>query len=231
MPEVPDPGTLAAIPLFAGLDPDDLHRLGQLVRRTTFPAGSTIMTAEQPGEAAYVIVRGTVKVHVEQEDGSDVVLAIRGPGEVIGEMSVVDNIGRSASVVTLAETICFWIDRMAFQTCLQTMPRLAYNLLQILARRLRLASEQNQVLAAQDLHGRVARQLLALAEMYGETRPNGDVLIPLALKQSDLAGLVGASRARVNQVLSYYRQRQFISFDDKGRILLHNRAALAQRSS
>ncbi len=231
MPEVPDPGTLAAIPLFAGLDPDDLHRLGQLVRRTTFPAGSTIMTAEQPGEAAYVIVRGTVKVHVEQEDGSDVVLAIRGPGEVIGEMSLVDNVGRSASVVTLEETTCFWIDRVAFQSCLQTMPRLAYNLLGILARRLRLASEQNQALASQDLYGRVAQQLLVLGEMYGETRPNGDVFIRLTLKQSDLAGLAGASRARVNQVLSYYRQRQLISLDNQGHIILHDRAALAQRGS
>ena len=81
------------------------------------------------------------------------------------------------------------------------MPRLAYNLLGILARRLRLASSQIRALASPDLSGRVARQVLAFGEADGERAADGSIVIPLQLKQSDLAGLVGASRARVNQVL------------------------------
>ena len=109
------------------------------------------------------------------------------------------------------------------------MPRLAYNLLGILARRLRLASSQIRALASQDLYGRVARQVLAFGEAYGEPAADGSIVIPLQLKQSDLAGLVGASRARVNQVLGYYRERHYLSLDAHGRIVIHDRAALEQR--
>jgi CRP/FNR family cyclic AMP-dependent transcriptional regulator len=229
MPGTFDPSSLATIPLFDGLTSEELIRLNRLLHRTTLPAGRPLMTADQPGEVAYIILSGTVKVHVEQANGADVILGIRGPGEILGELSLLDNASRSATVVTLEEARLLWIDRLAFQECLKTMPSLAYNLLGILARRLRLATVQIQVLATQDLYGRVAYQLLAFADAYGETRPNGDVLIRLALKQSDLASLVGASRARVNQVLGFYKQRSYISVDQDTHITVHNRAALDQR--
>ena len=81
------------------------------------------------------------------------------------------------------------------------MPALSYNLLRIVARRLRLATAQIQALATLDLHGRVARQILALAEECGSTGQNGTMTIPLRLTQSDLAEMVGASRVRVNEVI------------------------------
>jgi CRP/FNR family cyclic AMP-dependent transcriptional regulator len=201
MPAVSDSQSLSTIPLFRGLTSDELNRINALLHRKTFPAGMSLFTAEQPGEVAYLIVSGTVKVAAEQADGSIVILAIRGPGEIVGELSLIDNAGRSASVSTLEESTLLWIDRVAFQACLQAIPPLAYNLLEILARRLRLASAQIQALATQDLYGRVARQLLALAEAYGQPAAADGTLIPLHLTQSDLAGLVGASRSRVNQVL------------------------------
>ena len=229
MPAVADPQTLTEIELFHDLLPEELVRLNALLHRTTFAPGTTLMTEEQPGEVAYLIVAGTVKVQATEADGTEVVLAIRGRGEVVGELSMLDNLARSASVVTLDATTCYWIDRLAFQTALQTMPRLAYNLLAILARRLRLASSQIRALASQDLYGRVARQVLAFGEAYGEPAADGSIVIPLQLKQSDLAGLVGASRARVNQVLGYYRERHYLSLDAHGRIVIHDRAALEQR--
>ena len=97
---------------------DYLQALGGLLSRKTFPEGVTLMTAEQVGEAVYFIMGGTVKFHVEQEDGSDVIMAILGPGEIVGEMSVLGQTIRSASVVTIESCVMLWMDCAAFQSCL-----------------------------------------------------------------------------------------------------------------
>jgi alkanesulfonate monooxygenase SsuD/methylene tetrahydromethanopterin reductase-like flavin-dependent oxidoreductase (luciferase family) len=111
-------------------------------------------------------------------------------------MSMLDSAGRSANVVTLEETRVVWMDREAFQEALQTMPAISMNLVRILAARVRLANELIQALASLDVYGRVARQLLAFAERYGEPLPSGEVTIPIKLTQGDIADLVGASRKR-----------------------------------
>ena len=226
-----DIDTLATIPLLRGLSREDLARLNQFLQRTTVPANTNLMSLGQPGEVAYLILAGTVKIHAEQPDGRDVVVALRGPGEIVGELSVLDQSPRSASVLSLEPCTLLWIARTTLQECLQTMPALSLNLVQILARRLRVATTQIQLLTAQDLYGRVAHLLLTLAEEYGEPAAEGAVRIPLRLSQSDLAGLAGASRARVNQVLAYYRERGWISMDAQYRITIRQRGVLAERVS
>src|SRR5262245_16463431 len=149
------------IPLFRNLTADHLRELGSLIHRKSFSANTTLMTAEQAGEVVYLILSGTVKVHIEQADGGDVIVAILGPGEIIGEMSALGQAIRSASVVTIESTTLLWMDRTNFQRCLITMPMLAYNLACILATRLRLANEKIQTLATQSVESRVARQILA----------------------------------------------------------------------
>ena len=97
----------------------------------------------------------------------------------------------------------------------------------LMARRLRVANSQLLAMATLDVHGRVARQLLLLADVYGEKLPNGDVRIPLRLTQGDLAGLVGATRVRVNEVLVGYKKRGYLSVDGRYRVTIHDRDALA----
>lgn len=228
MPAVSDPRALGALPLFQNMPSDQLQQLNNVLRRKQFSAGFDIVTAEQPGEVVYIILNGTVKIHAEQADGSTVILAILGAGELFGEMSVLENIGRSATVVTLEESTMLWMDRMAFEESLRRMPDMNYNLTRIFSRRLRLANAQIQALATLDVFGRVARQLLAFANEYGQRQPGG-MLIPLRLTQSDLAGMVGASRVRVNQVLVFYKQQGYIAFDQDARITVLNHEALAAR--
>jgi len=96
---------LGAIPLFEGLSQSDLNWLGARAHRRVFSTGANIITAEQPGEAVYIILHGTVKIHVEQMDGRDVVLAILGAGDTLGEMSLIDSAGRSASAITLEGSV------------------------------------------------------------------------------------------------------------------------------
>lgn len=218
---------LSAIPLFEGLDPAQLNWAAAHAHRRIFNAGSSIITAEQPGEAVYVIFYGTVKIHIEQADGRDVVLSILGAGDTLGEMSLVDSVGRSASAITLEDSLLLWIDKNAFQHMLTNFPPVALNLVRILAARVRLDNKLIQALAALDVYGRVARQLLAFGEKYGYTASSGDpLLIPIHLTQTDIADLVGASRKRVNQVMVFLREQNFIKIDANGKISLLNRPEL-----
>jgi CRP/FNR family transcriptional regulator, cyclic AMP receptor protein len=187
------------------------------------------MTVEQPGEAVYFIVSGTVKVHVEQEDGRDVIISILGPGESVGEMSLLDQTGRSATVVTIEESEMLWLDRATFRRFLLEMPTLAYNLACVLSLRLRLANDQIQALASRETENRIARHILAFAQRYGQQLPNGDLRIPIRLTQSDIAALTGASREHTNKILVSYKERGYISADRRHYLTIHNQQALAKR--
>jgi CRP/FNR family cyclic AMP-dependent transcriptional regulator len=226
---IPDTKTLSTITLFKNLTIEQLDWLGQHLHCRDFPAGSNIAIVEQPGEVVYVVLEGTLKIFVQQSDGTEVILAILGPGDTVGEMSLVDSAGRSANVITLEKSTLLWLDRTTFQECLQTMPAITYNLVQIMSNRLRLANEQIQALASLDVYGRVARQFLAFAQQYGRPADDDHTLIPIRLTQSDIADLVGASRERINQVMVSYKRQKYISVDRRYRITVHNKAALAER--
>jgi CRP/FNR family transcriptional regulator, cyclic AMP receptor protein len=221
--------SLSTFPLFQGLIPGELAQLTKSFHPIIIPSRTNIITAGQPGSAAYLILAGTLKVHVEQADGSNVILGIHGPGELIGEMSLLDRRECCATVVTLEQSKLCWIDHIALEACLQTMPVLTYNLSRHLSGRLRLAAAHIQAFASLDIFGRVARQLLAFAQEYGEEASNGAILLPLRLTQSDLADMIGASRMRVNRVLCFYKEQHYLSMRTDGHIIIYRPEALAQR--
>jgi CRP/FNR family cyclic AMP-dependent transcriptional regulator len=207
----------------------ELEQLAPLLHERTFPAGASVLTAEQPGEAIYIIIEGSVKIHLLTPDGTEVILAVLGPGEIVGEMSLADSLGHSANVTTLEESALLWMDRRTFRSGVEGSTVLGRNLADVLSRRLRLANAHLLSLATLDVPGRVASQLLALAHEYGEEASDG-VLIPITLIQADLAALVGASRVRVNQALGYFRKRNAISVDKDGRITVLDADVLARRA-
>jgi CRP/FNR family transcriptional regulator, cyclic AMP receptor protein len=229
MPIDADSTALDEIALFHDLTADQLAWICGLLHRRTFPAGTNLITADQPGEVVYIILSGTVKINVTQQDGTDVIIAILGAGDTVGEMSLLDSAGRSANVVTQEESTLLWMDRSAFQECLKVVPLITYNLVRVMSGRLRLANEQIQSLATLDVSGRVARQLLAFAQQYGRTAADGSIFVPIRLTQSDLAGLVGASRERVNQAIVDFKQRKYIKVDQNYRVTIYNVPALARR--
>lgn len=224
-----DPQSLDGVPLFKDFSPDQLADIASVLRRKVFPSGAMLMAAEQPGDLVYLLTEGTVKVYVEREDGTEVILAVLGPGEVVGEMSIIEEAGRSANVTTIEKTTALWIGREDFRRRLTSDPALSLNLMRILAGRLRLANAQIQALSRTEVEGRVAWQLLALAERYGVPDGEGGVHIPLRLTQTDLANIIGASRERVNQVLVSYRERGYISADASHHFTVHNSRALEGR--
>src|SRR5687768_11420306 len=116
-----------SIPLFRGLTPAEQRQLHDLLGVSTFPAGADILTAEQPGDVAYIVLDGTVKVQVDRPDGTAVILAILRAGEIAGEMSLVDRLGRSATVVAMELTTLAWFTRTDFWNCLRSMPTMTFN--------------------------------------------------------------------------------------------------------
>lgn len=212
MPALTDSKSLAEIPLFRDLSNTQLEFVNGLLRKRQFPAGSSVISADTPGEVVYVILAGTVKIKADQVDGREVIISILGPGEVVGELSMIDSGDRSADVVTQDDCTMLWMDRRAFDALLETVPQLSLNLLRILSRRVRQATEQVRALCTLDVYGKVARQLLVFADQYGVPSASG-VQIPLRITQTDLAGMVGASRERVNQAVVNLRGRSLITVD------------------
>ncbi|HVX29843.1 MAG TPA: Crp/Fnr family transcriptional regulator [Nitrolancea sp.] len=219
------PDQLREISIFAGLEPDALATLAASLRLRTARPNTNLIEIEQPGDRVYFIVSGTVKVFVDHADGSEVILALLGPGEMVGEMSLVDNLKRSANVTTLESSTLVWMDRTTFGRQLHQLPALMGNMVTMLSRRLRLANTRLQADATLDVEGRVALQLLSLAQELGEATEQG-IRIPIRLSQSDLAALVGASRVRVNQIIVEYKRSGIIDIDGRLRITLLDPEAL-----
>lgn len=217
MPGPLDVQQLAKMALFEGLTPLELTLVSESLRRRTFPPCTNVICVETPGEIVYVIEAGTVKIRIHQADGREVIVAVLGPGEVVGELSIIDDIGRSADVVTQETTTLLWVDRNCFERLMEHVPRITHNLLRVLSRRVRASTQQIQALCTLDVYGKVARQLLVFARQYGESVDGKGLRIPIRLTQSDIAGMVGASRERVNQVFVNLRDRKLIEFDAQSR--------------
>ena len=229
MPAFKESQELADLPLFQGLPTEELDRLNQRLHKKRFPSGANVLTIEQPGEAIYILLEGTVKIFVDKADGTEVILALLGAGDTVGEMSLIDSVGHSASVITMEKSTLAWLDRATFQSSLSSLTTMSQNLVRILSGRLRLSNEQVLALSSLDVTGRVARQILAFAERYGRQEESGGIRIPLRLTQSDLAGLVGASRERVNHSVGFFKQQKYISVERGHHIVVHDREALASR--
>ena len=229
MPAVENPAALGRMTLFEGLRESELSELNELLHRKSFTAGNNVITVAQSSEVIYLLLDGSVKIYVDQIDGSEVILAFLGPGDTFGEMGLVDSAGRSASVLALENCACLAMDRGSFHRCLMNMSRLSYNLVRLLSRRLRLANEQIQALSTLDVRGRVARQFLAFAQTYDPEEGSGDVRIPLRLTQTDVASLVGASRERVNQVIVDFKDSGYLSVDAGHHFTVHDIQALIDR--
>jgi len=217
---------LEGIPLFSGLTDKQLGWLRSRLYARMFPANREMIVTGMPGDMVYFILSGTVKVYIPQMDGEEVIVAVLGPGDPVGEMSMVDHGGRSANVITLEDTDVLWMSQADFKEALLYMPVMAQNLMRILSGRLRRATGQIQAMAALDVSGRVIRQILTFADRYGLTGSNGEVLIPIRLTQNELASLVGASRKRVNQTMVILKRSGWIAIDSIYHITILDRVAL-----
>lgn len=223
------PVSIESIRAFTGLTTPQMAWVSSRLHAHTFPENADLIIAGTPGEAVYFILSGTVKIYIPQLDGREVTVNLMGPGDTVGELSVIDSAGRSASVITLEETRVVWMSRDDFKDAIRTIPTLSENLLRILSARLRNTTENIQAYASLDIPGRIARQILVIAGTYGQAQSDG-TFIPLRLTQNDIAELVGASRKRVNQVIVALKKDHVLSVDASWHITIHRSEFLAQMS-
>jgi CRP/FNR family cyclic AMP-dependent transcriptional regulator len=230
VPAHDDPTRLRRIPLFRGLSLTQLAILNGLMRRQVLPATARLLMNDQLRDTAYIIETGVVRVVREQADGSQLLLAMLGPGDVVSALTLGEAPDGAHSILPFDETHLLWIDRHAFERCVQTMPELSANLAGVLARQVQLANDRIEALAGIDVRARMVRHLLLLAREFGEPVDGGPpdcVRIPLRLTQSDLARMVGASRVRVNHALSELRRRQVIALCGEHQLYIRDITALA----
>jgi CRP-like cAMP-binding protein len=187
-------------PFLARLNAEEQAALRSRAVPRHFARGATIVNqGEVPGRVV-VIERGYAKVNATTEDGKEVVLAFRGPGDVLGEVAALSGLPRSATVRAIEPIDAIAVPVGEFELWLEQQPRAALELLKVVIERLREADRQQFEFAAYQTLGRVARRLVELAERFGE--PCGDgVRISLRISQEELAGWAGASREATSKAL------------------------------
>lgn len=203
----------------ATLTPAELQDLMARGARRRFKRGSFLMTEGEIADHVAVVLSGRAKVSSYTADGKEVVLALRGAGELLGELSALDGGERSASCSALEDVEALVIPAQRFEGFLEDHPRLALLLLHTVIRRLRDSDRKRIEFGAFDTPGRVARRILELVDRYGETDPRG-VRIQISLTQDELAGWTGASREAVSKALKLFRDRGWIETGRRSIVVL-----------
>ncbi len=194
----------------AWLDPRDRDDLVARGTRRKWPTGSSLLLEGERAAAVILLLTGRVKVFSLTEQGEVVVLALRGPGALLGELSAVGDAPTSATVAALEPTTGLVVPVPAFLDFLGSHGRAATVLLKLVTSRLRDADRKRVEYGAQDIGARVAGRLVELAERFG-TREGHGVRIDVPLSQDELAGWVGASREAVAKALRVLRERGFVT--------------------
>jgi len=187
---------LRNVPLFSMLSEVQLQLLTQVLSRKAYPKNSTIIAAGDPTDAMYIVVSGRLKVVMSDKEGQEVILAILDQGEFFGEMGLIAQAPRSATVTTIEPCELLTITRADFTKCLQGNFDLTMNVIRGLVKRLREADKKIGSLALMDVYGRVARLLLEMAETI-----DGQKVVTKKLTKRDIAKMIGASREMVSRVM------------------------------
>jgi CRP/FNR family transcriptional regulator/CRP/FNR family cyclic AMP-dependent transcriptional regulator len=220
---------LKAIPLFAGLSETQLSALRQNLIRRHFRQGEAIFQQGDPGQMLYIIESGQVRIYLQDEEGQETSVIVYGPGEIFGELAVIDGLPRSASAVAMEDTVVHTLNRDSFREHMRSSPQLGLNFMKTLSVRVRYSTQQVSSLTLLDVPGRLARKLLELAQQHGAVEPEG-VRINLTLTQSDLAGLIGTTRESINKTLGVFRRQRFILME-QGHIIIIDPDALRELGS
>jgi len=198
-----------AAEFLSGLAPDELADLFRIGRKRRWPAGATLFGEGDRSNSVVVVLAGRAKVFCLTEQGGEVLLAIRGPGALVGEMSALDGAPRSASVGALEPLETLVIPVAAFLAFLESHPNAAVGILRMIMSRLRDADRKRVEFGTYDTLGRVALRLVELAERFGAAAERG-VRIALPLTQDELAGWTGSSRESVTKALATLRRHGVI---------------------
>jgi CRP/FNR family cyclic AMP-dependent transcriptional regulator len=220
-----NPSILKTVPLFSSLSDEQLRMLQPCLQQRSYPRNSFILRAGEETDALYIILSGRIKVLIPDEQGREVILATMGPNEFFGEMGLLDDQTRSASVETLEACQMLRFSKSGFIACLKDNFDLAMIIIKNLVARLRAADRKIESLALIDVYGRVARLLLEQSEEV-----DGMWIVRSAPPKQEIARMIGASREMVSRVVKDLQLRGYIRAD-KRKIYLLDKISMAKRAS
>ncbi|MGD9683339.1 MAG: Crp/Fnr family transcriptional regulator [Candidatus Obscuribacterales bacterium] len=215
--------TLKQSEIFESFNPVELGRLLGILEELELPKHHVLFSPGDPCDAIFFIEKGRVRVTRLSPEGKTVILALLGPGELIGEAAW--EYGEHDSYAeTLDESRIYQIGRDAFQNFIRQNPEFGLRLIQILGGRLKQAQARIEDLVFRQVPSRVARLLLTLAENHGRVTPSG-IRVEFPLTHQEIADMVGSSRVTVTQILNRFRSSNWIDIESK-RVTIHDQEAL-----
>ena len=211
---------LQKVSLFQNVELKELERIAALLQSREVRRDAQIVAQDEPGDSLFVIARGRVKVVLFGDTGREVILTLLKAGDFFGEMSLVDDLPRSANVIAQEDSTVLILKREQFVEHVVNTPSTALNVMAELSRRLRRADEIIGNLATLDVYGRVAHIMIDLAKRDGEAVEAG-ILIRERPTQQEIASMIGTSRETVSRVLSEFQRRGFVEM--RGREIVLSR--------
>ena len=206
---------LAGCALFASASESDIKALAAIATTSSWPAGAMIFQQGDPSEFLIIIATGRIRLGLTTAGGKELTLRHAPPGDVVGEMGVLDHEPRSADATADSDTTGLVIRRSAFIRVLADHPDLAMVVIRFLIKRLRETTYQLESVALYELSARVARFLLAsLRQVHGKDLPV-HASLKLDLGQGEIAAILGASRPKLNRALADLEEQGAISRDGK----------------
>jgi len=214
---------LKRVPLFASLSEAQASALALAAEKRRFKRNEIVIEIGQKSESLYIILSGSARVVLSSERGREIVLATLGPGECIGEMSLVDDQPHSATVCAETPLDALVLDHTAFHQALQQNGQLAMTIIMELVSRLRRANQKIADLALVSVYGHVARCLIDMAHPVA---PGSSSAIIKKFSNINLAKEIGASREMVSKALKEFEKQGFIQRLEDGNLMLIDRRGM-----
>jgi CRP/FNR family cyclic AMP-dependent transcriptional regulator len=204
-------------PIFCDLDPEALDQLCRYAKHSSLKRGATIVSKGDPGNSLVAVVSGTVKISVSSPDGRSAILNLIGPGEIFGEVAVLDGLARTADATANTNCEIYVIDRRDFLPFVRSQPALAMKFIELLCTRLRWTSDQVEEVILQDLPGRLASALLRLTEKHKLAQGGRTI----AITQQEISEMVGMTRESINKQLRAWATRNLVRLEHGAIVVLN----------
>ena len=203
-----NPAVLKSVPLFASFSDQQIVTLLNYVQHRSFARHIFVLQMGDETDSIYIVLSGKVKVVITDDQGREVILGFMGPQEFFGEMGILDDQPRSASVYTLEPCEMLRLSKAAFMNCLKEHSEVAMLVIRNLVKRLRAADRKIESLALVDVSGRVARLLIDMAQEI-----DGKLVVVRAPAKQEIARMIGASREMVSRVVKELELRGLIRIE------------------
>lgn len=216
---------LRRVPLLQSLSEVELRAIADLATRRRVRVRETVVQQSDAANELFVLISGHLKVVSTDPEGRDAGLGVMGPGEVFGEVALLDGGARSATIVALDPCELLVIRREHWLRFLKSSPDTAIQLLAVLAGRLRRLTERTEDIAFLRVGERLAKTIATLAASYGDKQPDGSIRLALKMSQQEMGDLVGATRESANKQIRAWEQEGLVA-QDHGHLIIRDLDAL-----